>query len=135
MVRGIRERGKTVLLTTHLMEEARNCDRVAIIDHGRIIDASTPAELVRRHCPECGAGDRRPVGRDPSSIRIPQVQSVPAAAAHHRRPGGRFRDQRDPVLADRIRVDRPTNLPTLEDVFLRLARDSRRRRRPCRAEI
>src|SRR3989454_11065130 len=54
LVRGIRERGKTVFLTTHLMEEAeRLCDRVAIIDHGRIIDIGTPAELVRRHCPEC----------------------------------------------------------------------------------
>src|SRR5216684_8843726 len=53
LVRGIRERGKTVFLTTHLMEEAeRLCDRVAIIDHGRIIDIGTPAELVHRHCPE-----------------------------------------------------------------------------------
>ena len=53
LVRGIRQRGKTVFLTTHLMEEAeRLCDRVAIIDHGRIVDIGTPAELVRRHCPE-----------------------------------------------------------------------------------
>ena len=53
LVRGIRERGKTVFLTTHLMEEAeRLCDRVAIIEHGRIIDIDTPAELVARHCPE-----------------------------------------------------------------------------------
>ena len=44
LVRGIRERGKTVFLTTHLMEEAeRLCDRVAIIEHGRIIDIGTPA--------------------------------------------------------------------------------------------
>ena len=53
MVRGIRERGKTVLLTTHLMEEAeRLCDRVAIIERGRVIDVGTPDDLVRRHCPE-----------------------------------------------------------------------------------
>ena len=44
LVRGIRERGKTVFLTTHLMEEAeRLCDRVAIIERGRIIDIGTPA--------------------------------------------------------------------------------------------
>ena len=43
LVRGIRERGKTVFLTTHLMEEAeRLCDRVAIIEHGRIRDIDTP---------------------------------------------------------------------------------------------
>ena len=48
LVRGIRERGKTVFLTTHLMEEAeRLCDRVAIIDHGRIIDIGTPARAGR----------------------------------------------------------------------------------------
>jgi ABC-2 type transport system ATP-binding protein len=53
LVRGIRDRGKTVFLTTHLMEEAeRLCDRVAIIDHGRIIDIDTPDGLLRRHCPE-----------------------------------------------------------------------------------
>ncbi len=53
LVRGIRRRGKTVLLTTHLMEEAeRLCDRVAIIDRGRIVDIGSPAELVHRHCPE-----------------------------------------------------------------------------------
>src|SRR5450432_3680147 len=53
LVRGIRDRGKTVFLTTHLMEEAeRLCDRVAIIDHGRIVDIDTPARLVARHCPE-----------------------------------------------------------------------------------
>jgi len=53
LVRGIRQRGKTVVLTTHLMEEAqRLCDRVAIIDHGRIVDVGTPFDLVRRHCPE-----------------------------------------------------------------------------------
>src|SRR4029078_3466045 len=53
LVRGIRDRGKTVFLTTHLMEEAeRLCDRVAIIDHGRIVDIGPPAALVRRHCPE-----------------------------------------------------------------------------------
>src|SRR6202042_716685 len=53
LVRGIRQRGKTVFLTTHLMEEAeRLCDRVAIIDHGRIIDIDTPKNMVRRHCPE-----------------------------------------------------------------------------------
>src|SRR5215208_5030005 len=53
LVQDIRARGKTVFLTTHLMEEAeRLCDRVAIIDHGRIIDMDSPEGLVRRHCPE-----------------------------------------------------------------------------------
>src|SRR3984885_10088573 len=53
LVRQIRERGKTVFLTTHLMEEAEKlCDRVAIIEHGKIIDVDTPERLVNKHCPE-----------------------------------------------------------------------------------
>jgi ABC-2 type transport system ATP-binding protein len=52
LVRGIRDRGKTVFLTTHLMEEAeRLCDRVAIIEYGKIIDIGSPEELVGRHGP------------------------------------------------------------------------------------
>ena len=50
-------RGKTVFLTTHLMEEAeRLCDRVAIIEHGRIIEMDTPADLVRRALPRAQRG-------------------------------------------------------------------------------
>ncbi len=57
LVKGIRERGTTVFLTTHLMEEAeRLCDRVAIIEHGRLIEVGTPDELVRKHCPETNGG-------------------------------------------------------------------------------
>jgi ABC-2 type transport system ATP-binding protein len=53
LVRGIRARGATVFLTTHLMEEAeRLCDRVAIIEHGRVIEMGTPTELVAKHCPQ-----------------------------------------------------------------------------------
>ncbi len=48
LVRKVRDRGKTILLTTHFMEEAeRLCDRVAIIDHGRIVALDTPQELIR----------------------------------------------------------------------------------------
>jgi ABC-2 type transport system ATP-binding protein len=52
LVRGIRDRGTTVVLTTHSMEEAeRLCDRVAIIDHGRIVEIDTPETMVARHFP------------------------------------------------------------------------------------
>jgi ABC-2 type transport system ATP-binding protein len=45
----LRGRGRTVLLTTHYMDEAeRLCDRVAVIDHGRIIALGSPAELIAR---------------------------------------------------------------------------------------
>jgi ABC-2 type transport system ATP-binding protein len=48
LVDGMRHRGRTILLTTHYMEEAeRLCDHVAIVDHGRVIALGTPRELIR----------------------------------------------------------------------------------------
>jgi len=47
LVRDVRAQGKTVFLTTHFMEEAeRLCDRVAVLDHGRIVALDTPAALI-----------------------------------------------------------------------------------------
>jgi ABC-2 type transport system ATP-binding protein len=47
ILRSFQDRGGTVLLTTHYMDEAeRLCDRIAIIDHGEIIAQGTPAELI-----------------------------------------------------------------------------------------
>jgi ABC-2 type transport system ATP-binding protein len=49
IIRDLRGRGRTVMLTTHYMDEAeRLCDRVAVIDHGKVIALGTPAELILR---------------------------------------------------------------------------------------
>jgi len=126
LVRGIRERGKTVFLTTHLMEEAeRLCDRVAIMEHGRIIDIDTPESLVRRHCPE------RTVVLDTDAPdaaelfqRITWIESVTRVEKRFTI-RGRGEDLVTEVIhclsENRIRVtDFRTVLPTLEDVFLKL---------------
>ena len=53
VVRDLKRAGKTVLLTTHYMEEAEQlCDRVAVMDHGRIIAMVTPQALIRQHFQE-----------------------------------------------------------------------------------
>ena len=49
LILGMKDEGRTVLMTTHYMEEAEGlCDRVAIMDHGRILDSGTVDELVHR---------------------------------------------------------------------------------------
>ena len=49
ILRDLRSEGRTILLTTHYMDEAeRLCDRVAIVDHGKVIALGTPAELIAR---------------------------------------------------------------------------------------
>ncbi len=124
LVRGISERGTTVFLTTHLMEEAeRLCDRVAIIDHGRIVDIDSPDRLVARHCPErtveLSTGDP---GADEQFRRIPRVDAVSRQIDRVtiRGRGDDFvTDVIQCVSEHRIRVtDFRTLVPTLEDVFL-----------------
>ncbi len=126
LVRGIRARGKTVFLTTHLMEEAeRLCDRVAIIEHGRVIDIDTPQNLVNRHCPERSVVLSTD---DPTAAEhfraIPRVAAVTSNGSHFT-----IRGQGDDLVTEvihclsenRIRVtDFRTILPNLEDVFLKL---------------
>ncbi|HET7458630.1 MAG TPA: ABC transporter ATP-binding protein [Gemmatimonadaceae bacterium] len=126
LVRGIRARGKTVFLTTHLMEEAeRLCDRVAIIDHGRIVDMDTPERLVQRHCPE------RTVVLDTDAPDAAERFRSIAQVTEVTRADGRvtIRGRGDDLVTEvirclseeRIRVSAfRTVLPTLEDVFLRV---------------
>ena len=50
LIRGIKAEGKTIILTTHYMEEAQHlCDEVAIMDYGKIIAQGTPDALIRRY--------------------------------------------------------------------------------------
>ncbi|HET9111849.1 MAG TPA: ABC transporter ATP-binding protein [Ktedonobacterales bacterium] len=57
----LKRKGKTILLTTHYMEEAEQiCDRVAIVDHGRIIEIGSPADLVQRHFSEIAISFQAP---------------------------------------------------------------------------
>ena len=126
LVRGIRDRGKTVFLTTHLMEEAeRLCDRVAIIDHGRIIDIDRPERLVDRYCPE-----RTVVLTTNEALAEERLRAIPRVEAVMREDfrftlRGRGDDFVSEVIQclseNRIRVtDFRTILPNLEDVFLKV---------------
>jgi ABC-2 type transport system ATP-binding protein len=126
LVRSIRARGKTVFLTTHLMEEAEQlCDRVAIIEHGRIVDMGRPEELVSRHCPERTVVL---VTNDPIAEErfraIPHVEGVSCQDSQCT-----IRGRGDNLVAqviqclseNQIRVtDFRAVLPNLEDVFLKL---------------
>jgi ABC-2 type transport system ATP-binding protein len=126
LVRGIRERGKTVFLTTHLMEEAeRLCDRVAIIEHGRIIDIDCPESLVKRHCPERSVVLATDGLNAAEHFRvIPGVEEVICSNSQFT-----IRGRGDDLVTEVIHclsenhmrvTDFRTVLPNLEDVFLKL---------------
>lgn len=126
MVLDVKARGKTVFLTTHLMEEAeRLCDRVAIIEHGEIIALGSPTELVHEHCPE-----RSVIFSTEGDFETERFRTI-VALTHATREGDEIRLEGDGArfVSDVINfiaaqnipvVDFRTEVPNLEDVFLKL---------------
>jgi ABC-2 type transport system ATP-binding protein len=127
LVRQLRDGGTTVLLTTHYMEEAEElCNRVAVMDHGRILDIGTVAELVTRRFQERAVRFDAFEGVDEDVLaRLPGVTRVA-------REGGAItlytRDVPGTIAGLLTAADtagrEPENLlirrATLEDVFLEL---------------
>jgi ABC-2 type transport system ATP-binding protein len=126
LVTGIRDRGTTVFLTTHLMEEAEKlCDRVAIIEHGRIIELGTPDELVQKHCPERTVvfmSDDANVAERLQGLGAVERTEGSGATYTIRGAGDDFvTDVINIIAREGIRVRGfRTEIPTLEDVFLKL---------------
>jgi len=120
----LRQRGITLLLTTHYMDEAEQlCDRLVVMDSGRVVAEGAPRELISRHAT-----------REVVELRVPPADEQAALAVL------RSLGERTEVLPDRILVYaddgdafvravhargvEPTSVltrrATLEDVFLRL---------------
>jgi ABC-2 type transport system ATP-binding protein len=127
IIESLRRDGRTVLLTTHYMEEAEIlCDRIAIMDHGRILETGTVSELVSRRFRERSVRFDRLAGLDEARLRaFPGVSDV-------RHEDGEIvlytSDVAGTIGALLAATDalgaEPQNLmirrPTLEDVFLDL---------------
>lgn len=126
MVRGIREQGKTVFLTTHFMEEAELlCDRVAILDHGKIIALDSPANLVASLNAESRVVfnieerlDPQLLDDTPGVVRIEQVEDRVVVYGHGEKllSGVINRLEHNQVRFINLRTEQPS----LEDVFLSL---------------
>lgn len=131
IVEGLKARGRTVLLTTHYMEEAaRLCDRVAVVDHGKVIALGTPKSLVAslgaEHVIEFAVDEAAHAGPDEGSLRsLPSVEAV-AHEAGSWRLTVREVHRAVPALLAMLseRGAEPTQLTThhatLEDVFMSL---------------
>ena len=83
LIEQIRNRGVTVVLVTHFMEEAeRLCDRVAVVNDGRVVAIDTPAGLVARAQPEQRIRFRPSAPLDDRLLTdLPEVRSVSRAGA------------------------------------------------------
>jgi len=132
LVEDVRHRGKTVFLTTHFMEEAeRLCDRVAIMDNGKIVALDTPENLIG----SLGIEERiifKVDGAYPIEIlskvpRVTRIETMQDEIVIY----GRANDSDDhpPLVTDIVTImaaegirfiDLRTEQPNLEDVFLTL---------------
>jgi len=121
----LRRRGVTLLLTTHYMEEAeRLCDRLVIMDEGRIVADGKPSDLVRHHVGREVLELRLEEGADPSRL----VGSLNGRIQGHDLTEHTlmlYADDAEAVLEDLDQDTFPTESAlvrraTLEDVFLRL---------------
>ena len=102
LVKALREQGKTVVYTTHYMEEAaRLCDRIAVVDHGRVLALGTLDALVAAHGGEATLIVRRNGGETREAARdaLARLNALAADGA-----------------IEEFRLERPT----LEQVFLNL---------------
>jgi ABC-2 type transport system ATP-binding protein len=118
LIETVQQREKTLVLTTHYMEEAQQlCDEIVIVDGGRIIAQGTPAALVDEHFP--GAVARLPLGAWPAGEPIPagsELRNGRVEIFTDQVPTTLMELERTGVNLNELRVE----TPNLEDVFLKL---------------
>ena len=129
LIEGVRDRGVTIVLVTHLMEEAeRLCDRVALIDRGRVIALDRPAALG-----EQASTSQRIRLRSPGSLGETILESVPEVSRVERHGSDIVVFGSDEMLTavvlafDRAGLraeDVRTETTTLEEAFLTLTEES-----------
>jgi ABC-2 type transport system ATP-binding protein len=118
LIETVRQRGKTVVLTTHYMEEAqRLCDEIVIVDRGRVIARGKPLELVQAHFPAV-------VVRLPANV-WPANQPLPANGELRNGYIEMFTEEAPRLLEELKRSGANLNeikvdTPNLEDLFLKL---------------
>jgi ABC-2 type transport system ATP-binding protein len=132
LIEGVKRAGRTVVLTTHYMDEAeRLCDRVAIVDHGRVIALGTPRELITslgaQHVIEFRVGE----GASATALSDADLLGLDGAIALRRRDGSYLLESAQahrtvPALLGFLGgrglplEELSTHSATLEDVFVHL---------------
>jgi ABC-2 type transport system ATP-binding protein len=123
VLRELRRRfGMTLFLTTHYMDEAENCDRIAIVDHGLIVALDTPAALKQR------VGKDLVVARSADPEGLARLLTGRYGLASTPAEGGLtfLVEEGDAFIVRLLTTDRPplqgisVRRPTLDDVFLSL---------------
>ncbi len=119
LIHTIRQRGKTIILTTHYMEEAYHlCDEIAIMDHGRIIAQGTPQALLAEHFNDAVLElPREDLSAHPGALSLPVVTNGDKVEIFSHDMNATLRQ----LLAANVSLARlQIRQRTLEDLFLEL---------------
>jgi ABC-2 type transport system ATP-binding protein len=125
VIRNLKKEGRTVLLTTHYLEEAETlADRVAIMHHGKIIAMGTPEEIIEKH----GSGERLTVHSDARlAAYVTENTKLKATYDHAGTVSVKLEGRRDVLIAlgameeSGIPFDAlTTRRDSLEDIFVRM---------------
>jgi ABC-2 type transport system ATP-binding protein len=136
LVEDFKRAGRTIILTTHYMDEAeRLCDRVAIMDHGRVISLGTPQQLIAtvggEDIVEFAVSAKDTAHAHPATLQPEQLMAIPGVQSH------RADDSLHQLSVTELHTAVPrifaeleqqglhlsefrTHSATLEDVFVRL---------------
>jgi ABC-2 type transport system ATP-binding protein len=121
LLSGLNDSGRTVVLTTHYMDEAEVlCDRVAIVDHGRILRLDAPAGLVR------GLDAPTRITVAPGQLSVAEARDLPGVDEATEDAAGVVLRTRDPAVVLSTLAEQQhlagiqVQTGTLEDVFLSL---------------
>ena len=130
VVAGFRAKGGTIVLTTHYMDEAeRLCDRVAVVDHGKVISLGSPKDLIAslgaQHVIEFALGEGIAPPPDEALLALPGIREVRTVAGRTSLTVEEVHSSLPPVLAELERrglgmSELLTHHATLEDLFLHL---------------
>jgi ABC-2 type transport system ATP-binding protein len=136
LIRAIQDRGATVVLVTHYMDEAEQlCDRIAVVDGGRVVATDTPQGLIARF------GGPVKISFTPNGHDVRFLQSVAHVQAVRRRGNRVEAEGTGPVLAlvaaelvarGLVPTDLRADQATLEDVFLQLTNQQPHQREEVR---
>ena len=125
VIRSLKSKGRTILLTTHYLEEAEQlADRVAIMNKGKIIVSGTPEQIIQQH----GSGERLEVRGDRKlADYLSRDTGLEVGHDGNSTVSIRIHEKHDALVAvqslDRSRMswdDLRTRRDTLEDIFIRL---------------
>jgi ABC-2 type transport system ATP-binding protein len=127
VIRGLKSRGRTIILTTHYLDEAQQLsDRVAIMNHGHIVAMGTADEIIEAH----GSGERLEVHGEEQLARYIQAQTALKAEYDGKGLISVSISQKHDVLAALTAIEQSgldwselhTRRDSLDDVFIRLVR-------------